>query len=126
MDYKTPLAKVRGLGSAKEGVSHWWLQRLTAVALVPLVFWLVFSLVSLAPADQLVVQAWLAQPFNAVLMIVLMVALLWHGQLGLQVVVEDYISNRSVEVVLQVLIKFTAIILAVASVLSVLKIALGA
>lgn len=126
MDFKTPLAKVRGLGSAKEGVSHWWLQRLTAVALVPLVFWLVFSLVSLAPADQLVVQAWLAQPFNAVLMIVLMVALLWHGQLGLQVVVEDYIANRSVEVVLQVLIKFAAIILAVASVLSVLKIALGA
>jgi succinate dehydrogenase / fumarate reductase membrane anchor subunit len=126
MDFKTPLAKVRGLGSAKEGVHHWWMQRLTAVALVPLVFWLVYSIITLMPADAAVVATWLSSPVNAVLMMLLVVAMLWHAQMGLQVIIEDYVHQRALEVTLQVAIKFLAIALIAVALLSILKLALGA
>lgn len=90
------LARVRGLGSAKDGVHHWWMQRLTAVLLVPLSIWFVVELVSeLAGANRVEVAAWLENPFAAVMLSGLLVSGLWHGKLGIQVVIEDYIHNES-------------------------------
>src|SRR3546814_15276381 len=84
-EFRTPLARVRGLGAAKEGVSHWWAQRLTAVALVPLALWLVISLAHLGGVEHRVVQAWVARPVNTVLLVLLLGTMLYHAQLGLQV-----------------------------------------
>ncbi len=121
----TPLARARGLGSAKEGVSHWWTQRLTAVALVPLVIWFVYSLVSLLDADQSAVQAWIGGTLNATLLIALIVALFYHMQLGLQVVIEDYIHSEWQKIGCIVLVKFLAVLGALSSVLSILNVFLG-
>lgn len=93
MSLQSPLGKFLGHGSAKEGAQHWWAQRVTAIALVPLTLWFVFSLLgvdSLAHAD---VAAWLGSPVNAILLILLAITLLYHSQLGLQVVVEDYVHG---------------------------------
>ena len=89
-DRRTPLARARGLGSAKEGVHHWWIQRLTAIALIPLVVWFAISLVMLSGADYAVVRAWIGSPLVMVLLILTIGVGLHHGQLGMQVVWEDY------------------------------------
>ena len=125
MSLRTDLARVRGLGSAKEGAAHWWAQRVTAVALVPLVLWLVASLAALAGADVAAVRAWIAQPVTAVLL-VLMIGVTFHlAQLGLQVVIEDYVHTECAKIAGIVLVKFAAVALAAAGIFSVLKIALA-
>jgi|GEM_PF-1324662 len=73
-NYRTPLSRVKGLGSAKEGTDHFWAQRLTAIALIPLVLWLTFSIASLPDMDYLAIREWLSQPFNAIVMILFMIA----------------------------------------------------
>lgn len=123
MSMRTPLGRVRGLGSAKEGVGHWWAQRLTAVALVPLLLWFVASLVQMAGADHAHVVAWIAHLPVAVLLSLLFVAGLYHLALGLQVVIEDYIHGEPCRMVALVLVKFGCWALAAAAVFSVLKIA---
>lgn len=100
---RNPLAKARGLGSAKEGVKHFTAQRLTAVALALLMPWFVWLIFSLLGADYLTVRLTLAQPLNAALLIALVSALLYHSKLGLQVVAEDYIHTPWMEVALQIL-----------------------
>jgi len=85
MSMTNPLARVRGLGSAKDGTHHWIVQRMTAVALIPLTLWFVVSLISLIGSDLVAVQSWLSSPFNAVMMILTLVAGFHHAQLGLQV-----------------------------------------
>ncbi|MBB5206964.1 succinate dehydrogenase, hydrophobic membrane anchor protein [Chiayiivirga flava] len=100
---RNPLAKARGLGSAKDGVKHFTMQRLTAVALALLMPWFVWLVFSLLGADYLTVRLTLAQPLNAALLIALVSALLYHSKLGLQVVAEDYIHTPWMEVSLQVL-----------------------
>src|SRR5881396_2976088 len=90
----TPLARVRGLGSAKEGVQHWWMQRLTAVALVPLTLWFVISAIELTGADQSRVRDWLHRPADAILMALFIVATFQHLLLGIQVVIEDYVHRE--------------------------------
>jgi succinate dehydrogenase / fumarate reductase membrane anchor subunit len=125
VDFRTPLARVRGLGSAKEGVSHWWWQRMTAIALVPLCIWMVCFVIGLLGADYLAVRASVAQPLNGGLLMAFVVCLFYHGQLGLQVVIEDYIHHRPLEIFLQIAVKFSAYLLAGASVLAVLRIMLG-
>lgn len=124
MSLRTPLAKVRGLGSAKEGVEHWWWQRVTGVALVPLLLWFVFIFISKLDAPYEEVVQWLGSPWVATLMILLLVAMFYHAALGLQVVVEDYVHKEAVKLVSMLVIKFILALLAVASVVSVLKIAL--
>lgn len=119
---RTPLRRVRGLGSAKDGTSHWWAQRLTALALIPLSVWFVASVVALAGADYASMQAWIASPLVAGLLILLLVATFYHGQLGLQVVIEDYVHHEGVKIASIVAVKGLAILLSVASVLSVLSI----
>lgn len=123
-DLRTPLKRAHGLGSAKGGTSHFWWQRVTAVALVPLVIWFVFLVLGLIGQDEFVVRARLAEPFTGTLLILLVTATFWHGQMGLQVVIEDYIHNR-LGFALQIAVKFLAAIGIILAALSVIRIALG-
>ena len=125
MNMRSPLSRARGLGSAKSGTDHWWLQRLTALALIPLVIWFVVSMIIVTGADHAAAVAFISSPINAVLLILLIVATFNHGQLGLQVVIEDYIHTRWLEVGLIIAVKGAAIFLGVASVYAVIAIALN-
>jgi succinate dehydrogenase / fumarate reductase membrane anchor subunit len=123
MSMRTPIARVRGLGSAKNGTHHWWMQRLTAIALVPLTTWFVVSMIRLAGADHASAAAWLASPLTAVLMLLLIVATFHHLQLGLQVVIEDYVHGEAAKIGCIVGIKLASVALAVAAGFAVLKVA---
>lgn len=125
MEFRTPIKKARGLGSAKYGVEHWWFQRLTAVALVPLVLWFVVGIIAHAGGDYETVRAWIAQPVVAVLFILLLAMVFHHAQIGLQVVWEDYIHTHWLQVAVITLTKFAAVVLALGGIFAVLKIALG-
>ncbi|HST26807.1 MAG TPA: succinate dehydrogenase, hydrophobic membrane anchor protein [Rudaea sp.] len=122
---RTPLKNVRGLGSAQSGVRHWWLQRITAVALLPLSLWFLWMCAGLVHADYATVRTAIAQPVHAVLLVALVVSLFWHGALGLQVVIEDYIHTRWQEVALQIAVRFGAFLAAVACLFAIARIALG-
>jgi succinate dehydrogenase / fumarate reductase membrane anchor subunit len=104
-DHRSELGRVRGLGSAKEGVAHWWTQRITALLLVPLVIWFVAALLAHMGGDQISVRAWLGQPVTYGLMILLLAAMFWHAGLGLQVVVEDYVHGEGAKLILILLAK---------------------
>ena len=123
MSLRTDLGRVRGLGSAKEGAAHWWAQRLTAVALIPLVLWLVGSIVELAGADIVAVESWIADPIVAVLLVLLLGTAFHHAQLGLRVVIEDYVHAEGLKIFSIVLVKFLAVALGASSIFAVLKIA---
>jgi succinate dehydrogenase / fumarate reductase membrane anchor subunit len=122
---RSPLGRAIGHGSAKEGVEPWWIQRLTAVALVPLSLWFVASLVALAGADHDTVRDWLSRPLAAILMLLLIGATFYHAALGLQVVIEDYIHGEGAKFAALVLNKLICLALAVAGIFAVLKIAFG-
>ena len=122
---RTPLAKARGLGSAKDGTHYFWVQRLTAVALIPLTVWLALSLASLAIAGQAEVVVWMKSPLNATLMVSFIMAGFWHMKLGLQVVIEDYVHAESIKITSLILNNLITIFLALAASLSVLKMLLG-
>ncbi|MET0256591.1 MAG: succinate dehydrogenase, hydrophobic membrane anchor protein [Luteibacter sp.] len=124
-DLRNPLARARGLGSAKEGVSHWMLQRITALGLIFLTLWFVITVLGLIHADYATARASIARPWNAVMLIALIVTMFRHAVLGLQVVIEDYVHTRWLEVASLVLIKFIAVLAALSGVLAVLRIALG-
>lgn len=124
-DMKAPLAKVRGLGSAKDGTHHWWLQRVTAVANIPLTIFMVVSFVGNAGKDHADWVAWLKQPLVSVLMILFVANLFYHLRLGLQVVVEDYVHNHGTKVVSMMAISFGCVLMAALSIFSVLRIAFG-
>ena len=123
MNFRTPLARVRGLGSAKSGTHHWWMQRLTAIALVPLSLWFVASLIVVVTAEHAVVIAWLHSPLVAILCCTLIVAIFYHGQLGVQVVVEDYIHTEWLKILSIVVGKLSSLLLAAACLFAVLSIA---
>lgn len=125
MSLRSPLSKAVGLGSAKHGFSHWWWQRLSALALIPLCLWFVYSVVSLLGSSQAEAAAWLSQPLSATLMILFVVAMLFHAQTGLQVVIEDYVHSKWLNLTLLIGVKFAALGMAVLAILSVLKIVLG-
>ncbi len=125
MSLRTPLGRVRGLGSAKEGVAHWWGQRLTAIALVPLAIWFVVSIAALAGADHGAVVAWLRAPVSAILMVLLIAVSFHHLQLGLQVVLEDYVQTEGLRLAAIIGVKFAAAAFALAAVFAVLKVAFG-
>jgi succinate dehydrogenase / fumarate reductase membrane anchor subunit len=119
---RTPLKVARGHGASGTGVHHWWLQRITAVALIPLSIWCLFFLGGLMHADYPVVLAAIAQPVHAVLLIVLSACLFWHGALGLQVIIEDYVHTRWLEVTLQMALRFGAVLGVLACVMAVLSV----
>src|SRR5581483_12015765 len=109
---------------AKEGVHHWWLQRLTSIALIPLTIWFVVSILSLPTFDHVAVIAWMSQTYTALFLILFVLVATWHSQLGLRVVVEDYVHGGSKTLTL-VVITFIHAVVAVAGVFAVLKVAFG-
>jgi succinate dehydrogenase / fumarate reductase membrane anchor subunit len=123
MTMRTPISRVRGLGSAKEGTHHWWMQRITAIALIPLGIWFVVSLIYLAGADHAVVSAWLANPLTAVLMLLLIIAVFHHLHLGVQVVIEDYIHGEAAKMACLIGLKLASFALGTAAAFAVLKVA---
>ena len=125
MKFRTPLARVRGLGSARAGTHHWWMQRLTAIALVPLSIWFVASLISVVSADHATVIAWLHSPLVAILCCALIVATFYHGQLGVQVVLEDYVHSEWLKLTSIVLMNLLSLLLAATCLFAVLRIAFG-
>ncbi|MFC4349374.1 succinate dehydrogenase, hydrophobic membrane anchor protein [Kordiimonas lipolytica] len=124
-DMKTPLAKVHGLGSAKDGTHHWWVQRLTALANIPLVIFMVVSFVGNAGKGHAEWVAWLKQPLVSVLVILFVANFVYHMRLGLQVIVEDYVHDKGTKVATMVLITFACVLIAALSIFSVLRIAFG-
>jgi succinate dehydrogenase / fumarate reductase membrane anchor subunit len=123
-DFRSPLSRARGLGSAKSGVHHWWIQRLTAIALIPLVVWFAISLVMLSGADYAVVRAWIGSPLVMVLLILTIGIGLHHGQLGLQVVWEDY-TDGGLRVAMIVLTKFIAVLFGLGAIVAIMRIGFG-
>jgi succinate dehydrogenase / fumarate reductase membrane anchor subunit len=124
MEYRSPLANVRGLGSAKSGTSHWWMQRVTAVALVPLSFWLIkfLDLSLTAPFQETI--AWLTLPLNTVFIVALILAVFYHAALGLQVVIEDYIAAEDIKIVAVWTVNLSFLMLALAALIAVFRILL--
>jgi succinate dehydrogenase / fumarate reductase, membrane anchor subunit len=122
-DFRTPVARARGLGSAKSGTSHFWWIRVTSVALVPLTAWFIGTLVSLVGADLDTARAILGRPWNAILFTLFLLAGFWHSKLGLQVVIEDYINKRALEVALQLLVVLASAAGALAGVYAIARIA---
>ncbi len=120
---RDPLARARGLGSAKAGVGHWWVQRLTAAALIVLGLWFVCTVIWLLGSGYSAAFEAMRKPWNVVLMILFLCTAFWHAQLGLQVVIEDYVHTRWLEVVSTVVVKFLAVLLALVGSLAVLHIA---
>lgn len=125
MSLRSDLGRVKGLGSAKEGVHHWRLQRITAIALVPISLWFVISLLCVFNGTHADVVAWVSAPHVTVLLIALSVLLFWHLQLGLQVVIEDYVHTACKQIALQIALRVAAGLGALVAIVSVLKISLA-
>jgi succinate dehydrogenase / fumarate reductase membrane anchor subunit len=124
-DLRSPLSKVKGLGSAREGTSHFWHQRLTALLLIPLVLWIGFSIAAL-PLDHATLVSWVRQPLVTAALLLLVMALFYHAQLGLQIVIEDYIASHSKRTMVLLLSNLLCLLFGIIGVVSVLKISLGA
>jgi succinate dehydrogenase membrane anchor subunit len=120
---KSPLGRAIGLGSAKEGVEHWWWQRISSIALVPLSLWFVISVIRLAGADLDTLVSWLDNPVPAVLFVLLIAATFYHGALGLQAVIEDYVENEGAKFAALIVMKLAAFLLAALGIFSVMKLA---
>ena len=123
---RSPLGRAIGLGSAKEGVAHWWAQRVTALALVPLTLWVVIAVIGMIGADHAVFVAWVRSPMPAVLLILLLVATFYHTALGLQVVIEDYVHGEAMRLGALLVMRLLCIVFAVRGILAVLQMALRA
>jgi succinate dehydrogenase / fumarate reductase membrane anchor subunit len=121
---RSPLGRARGLGSARAGSHHWWAQRLTAIALVPLTLWFIFAVIHLSGASHQAVIDWLSAPLTLGLMLALIVATFHHMQLGLQVVIEDYVHDERAKLASVLLIKAVSVMMALVCIVSVLKIGL--
>ena len=124
MSLRSPLNKVLGLGSAKSGTSHWWAQRLTAISLVPLTIWFTIQILTLPHGNYEMVVAWIAQPMNAILIVLLIISLIYHSSLGLQVVIEDYVHGATKLVVL-ITVQLLHVALAVAGIYAVIVLSVG-
>jgi succinate dehydrogenase / fumarate reductase membrane anchor subunit len=122
---RSDLGRVRGLGSAKDGTHHWWSQRVTAIALVPLTIWFVASIVGLAGAPLGALKEWVASPVVAVLLLALIVAVFQHARLGLQVVIEDYVHDEAAKIASLLAMNGAVLLLGGIAALSILKLAFG-
>jgi succinate dehydrogenase / fumarate reductase membrane anchor subunit len=123
MQLRSSLGRARGLGSAKEGVGHWWAQRVTAIALVPLSIWFVIAVLGLLGADHADYSAWIGQFGNALLMIVTVLVLFYHAWLGMQVVIEDYVKGEASLITTLLVVKFALFLLAASCVLAIVLVA---
>ena len=125
MSLRSPLGQVRGLGSARSGTHHWWHQRLTALALIPLAVWFIAAVIGLTGAEHARVAGWLGSPVAATLMILLIAATFYHFKLGLQVVIEDYVHTEWLKLTAVIVVTFGCLVLGLATVLAVLSLWLG-
>jgi succinate dehydrogenase / fumarate reductase membrane anchor subunit len=126
MSLRSPLGRVLGLGSAHSGVRHWWQQRLTSVALVPLAIWFLVSLLALPSLGYETVIAWMSQGWTAILLVLFVVVATWNSQLGVRVVIEDYVHGAGARTLTLVVVTFAHVLIASAGVFAVLKVAFGA
>jgi len=122
---RSKLGHVRGLGSSHEGVHHWWAQRMSAVALLPLSLWFIFSLISLTGTDYHAFQIWLSEFGNSVFMVLFIVAMFHHAQLGLQVVIEDYVHSELWKMGMLLGVKYGSVLFAASGIFAVLKISIA-
>lgn len=125
MEQRSLLGRARGLGSAKEGIGHWWAERLSALALVPLSIWFAASIAGHAGADYEAMRAWVSSPLVAGLLVLLIVMTFYHGALGLQVILEDYVHHKGIRLASLLLVRGGALLLAVIALVSVLSILFG-
>lgn len=125
MSLRSPLAQALGSGSAKDGTEHWWAQRVSAVALLILGSWFLFSIMRLDSFAHAAMLEWAGGPFNSVMLVLLSVTLAWHSALGVQVVLEDYVHGPFIKVVSLLANRFVHAFLAIAAVVAILTIALG-
>jgi succinate dehydrogenase / fumarate reductase membrane anchor subunit len=123
--YRTPLKNVRGLGAAKTGTEHFVVQRLTATALVPLSIWFLIFVLGLMGSDYVAATEAVAKPWNAILLVGFLIAAFWHAQLGMQVVLEDYVHTSLLALAAQTTVRFVAVLGAIVSIFAVARIALG-
>jgi succinate dehydrogenase / fumarate reductase, membrane anchor subunit len=123
MSLRSPIGRVLGLGAAKEGVSHWWSQRVTSVALVLLCLWFVASLLRIPTSDYDSVVTWIAEPLNTVILLLLIATLVYHSLLGVQVVVEDYVHHHGLKIATMMLLTFAHVAIAALAIFAVLRIA---
>ncbi|MCF6251557.1 MAG: succinate dehydrogenase, hydrophobic membrane anchor protein [Methylococcaceae bacterium] len=124
MDFQTPLAKVRGLGSAKAGTGHFWMQRITAITLIPLSLWMVLYTKQLLSASYEQIIVWLAGPLDSILAIAWVIAAFYHAALGLQVVIEDYVHTEWRKITSIWLMKLTFLFFAIAAIVAIFRISM--
>jgi len=125
MSLRTPLGKVLGRGSAGDGVGHWWDQRVTAIALIPLSLWFFVGLLRRQAGSFEDMQVWLSQPSSALLALLLVGALAWHSRLGMQVIIEDYVHGKVAKTTLLMLSGYIHVLAAVAGIFAIVRLALA-
>jgi succinate dehydrogenase / fumarate reductase, membrane anchor subunit len=125
MSLRSPLGRVLGNGSAKEGTAHWWAERISAVALIPLTLWFFFSLLLLPELDYLTVHTWLSVPLSGFFAVLLVVVLTYHSFLGTTVVIEDYVHAHGTKLFLTLLLRFAYVLCGGASIFAILRVAFG-
>ena len=125
MSLRTPLGRVLGMGSAKDGTGHWWAQRVSAVALVPLTLWFLFSLLLLPDLDYATVKVWLSLPISGFLTVLLLAVSTYHSYLGTTVVVEDYVHSAGMKVLTLLTLRFLYVLVCGAGIFAILRVVLG-
>ena len=126
MSLRSPLSRARGLGASKQGTHHWYVQRISAVAMLPLMLWLIFAIAGLAGRDHATVAEWVASPLNTTLLVILVATMFYHALLGTQVVIEDYLHHEGVKMAVLIATRFALIVGGVIGVVAVLKTSFGA
>jgi succinate dehydrogenase / fumarate reductase, membrane anchor subunit len=125
MSLRSPLGKVLGMGSAKDGTAHWWAQRVSAVALIPLTLWFVFSMLTLPAFDYDTVRVWLSVPISAFLAMLLIAVMTYHSYLGTIVIVEDYVTATGMKVLTLMLLRFLYVLAGGAGIFAILRVVFG-
>ncbi len=125
MSLRSPLGRVLGLGTAKDGTSHWWAQRISAAGLVLLGIWFLLALAAIAGFDEDQVRGWISNPWNSVMLLLFCGTLAWHSSLGVQVIIEDYVHGPLLKVISLLLNRFAHVFVAIATAFAVLRISFG-